>query len=246
MSRPFKTSDEEFAQVVARCRSWRHVLRELGGTTTSTTGVRRRAEQLQLDTSHFTGQRLWSDEELARAIRKATTWNDVAIKLGTPASNAKRHALRRGVDFAHLDRRTPIEGDDVASSLSPQQDLLRNAGESLAAAWFKLAGCGVGQVADQQPYDLLVVFPSGQPAKVQVKTSRRGVSGGVPCFQMNTRNYLSPTRRTRLPYDEQDVDFFFFIGGMEDMWLVPHARVLGQVHCYPGPEYERYRVRWPA
>jgi hypothetical protein len=178
----FRVPDTEFAAIVARCRSWRHVLREMGATTTSTTPVRSRARQLGLDTSHFTGQRLWSDDQLQAAIEVADTWNDVAVALGTPASNAKRHALRRGLGFAHLERRASVAGSGVLGSLVPTYERLRLAGESLAAAWLSLAGCGVGYVANQQPYDLLVVWPNGQQAKVQVKTTRWSHRGGRPGF----------------------------------------------------------------
>lgn len=243
MSRASSPSDVEFVAIVARCRSWRHVLRESGSTTTSTSGVRRRATLLGLDVSHFTGQRRWSDAELWEALSSVTSWTEAAIKLGTPAAVLKRHAMRSGAPYEHLDRRTVSQ---AGQPLTANSKNLRVAGEALATAWLQLAGCAVAQVPGAEPFDLLAVLPDGGNAvKIQVKTTTCRAASGSPNFQLRTKNYDSPTTRTRLPYSEGDVDFFFLIAGRDDMWLVPHARVLGQIHCHPGPEYEPFRVRWP-
>lgn len=60
-------SDDQLPAAVAAATSWRGVMRELGlnpsnGGTTLT--IRRHAAWLGLDTSHFRGNRSWSDAVL--------------------------------------------------------------------------------------------------------------------------------------------------------------------------------------
>jgi hypothetical protein len=213
---------------------------------TGTSTVRRRAELLSLDWSHFTGQRRWSDLDLRNAIASSTSWNQVAITLGCPASAAKRHALRLDIPFAHIDRRSA--GARVANGLdlNPDQSRMRHAGEALAAAWFQFCGYGVGIVTGQHRYDLLVSGPEGGAKRVQVKTTSYDAPPyGRPVFHLATRNYVSTEARAVAPYDVDDVDLFFLLRSIDLMWLVPHERLLGQVQCSPGPEFETYRIDWP-
>ena len=105
MARQFFVSDDQFVEIVKRSRSWRQVLREMGVATTGTGHVRLRAARLGVDTSHFTGQRRWSDDQLKEAIAEATSWNEVAAKLATRAAAEKKRALLIGVDCTHLTRR---------------------------------------------------------------------------------------------------------------------------------------------
>lgn len=103
-------TDAQLREPVAGQRSWRGVLRALGlkGTSSSSIGtVRRRAKQLGLDTSHFTGHRRWSDQELKDAVAAADSWGKVAGRLGLaddPRSRArlKGYAFRAGLDVSHL------------------------------------------------------------------------------------------------------------------------------------------------
>lgn len=251
MAQAHRVNDQEFAAIVARCRSWRQVLRETGSKMTGTNAVRVRAAQLKLDVSHFTGSRRWTDEELRTAVAEAQSWNEVALQLGCPAVSAKRRAMRLGLAYAHLDRRAQARLRALPEGMQPQIDRLRFAGESLAAAWLQLAGCTVAMVPGQAPYDIVAGFLDGSMKKVQVKTSRdrkrsdRGLEPR-PRFSLAVYTYVSALERAHVPYSADEVDYFFLIASIEEMWLVPHERVAGQTSCSPGPEYDEFRVRWPA
>lgn len=251
MAQAFRVNDQEFAEIVARCRSWRQVLRETGSKMTGTNAVRLRASQLKLDVSHFTGSRRWTDDDLRGAVSEAQSWNEVALRLGCPAVSAKRRAMRLGLSYGHLDRRAQAHLRMLPEEVQPQIERLRFAGESLAAAWLQLAGCTVATVPGQAPYDIVADFPGGSMKKIQVKTtlarplSERGLEPR-PRFILTVYTYVSAVERARLPYSGDEVDYFFLIASMDDMWLVPHERVAGQTSCSPGPEYDEFRVRWPA
>jgi hypothetical protein len=84
--------------------------------------VRRHADRLELDHTHFTGQRRWTDDQLAAAIASASTWSQVAeaLKLsgGSITVTIRGHAVRLGLDTTHLVRGgtlPPADGD-----LNPQ------------------------------------------------------------------------------------------------------------------------------
>ena len=73
-------SDADLISAVAVSRSWRGVLRKLELCATSAGSIRvvkRRVALLGLDTSHFTGQRTWSDAALKRAAAQAYSWNEL-------------------------------------------------------------------------------------------------------------------------------------------------------------------------
>jgi hypothetical protein len=59
------------ADAVASSRSWRGVLRALGRPSQSAgvqRAIRRQADELEIDHSHFTGQRRWSDRQLIDTV----------------------------------------------------------------------------------------------------------------------------------------------------------------------------------
>jgi hypothetical protein len=76
-----------------------------GGTTRT---IRRHAAWLGLDTSHFRGNRSWSDAVLRQAVTEGRTWDEVLTTLGLKAqvgggrALVKAHALRLGLDVTHL------------------------------------------------------------------------------------------------------------------------------------------------
>ena len=133
-------SDERLPAAVASASSWRGVMRELGlspsnGGTTQT--IRRRSALLGLDTSHFRGNRSWSDTLLRKAVNEGRTWDEVLTTLGLRAqvggerALVRAHALRLGLDATHLGRPTLHEADPC--ELQPDLAHLRRAAESLAA-----------------------------------------------------------------------------------------------------------------
>ena len=86
-------SDAQLVEAIRASRSWRGVLRALGLSATSAAAmrsVRVQANRLELDYSHFTGQRRWTDPQLVAAIASATSWTEVAETLGLPGDRVRR------------------------------------------------------------------------------------------------------------------------------------------------------------
>jgi len=185
--------------------------------------VRRHADRLGLDYGHFTGQRRWTDSELAGAIQDSATWTEVVEALGLADASSqtalKGHAARLGIDVGHLGRTSApaaTPGIPMAVDLSN----LPRAGSLTAAAWFALCGHDVSWPLEPCRYDLLVDMDS-KVQRIQVKTTtvRHGSSWTV---------WLSSTRMAgRIPYDPDDIDFFFVIGGDLTYYLIPVQRVGG-------------------
>jgi hypothetical protein len=81
-------------------------MRELGLCVTSAGSIRivkRQVARLCLDTSHFTGQRRWSDAQLRRAVARAYSWPERLLELGLSGNlddrtRVKAHAVRLGKD----------------------------------------------------------------------------------------------------------------------------------------------------
>jgi hypothetical protein len=78
-------SDAALTEAVATSHSWRGVLRELGLLATSAAAarsVKREAARLGLDSSHFTGQRRWTEQALADAVASSSSWSQIMRTLG--------------------------------------------------------------------------------------------------------------------------------------------------------------------
>jgi hypothetical protein len=154
-------SDTQLIEAVQSSRSWRGVLRLLGLAGTSSgvmRSVRTHADRLKLDYTHFTGQRRWTDRELADAIGSSTTWAQVTEALGlvggSSTTTIRGHAMRLGIDTEHLSpmRKSPAPEDEMR----PQLAYLPRAGSLMAAAWFELCGHRVSWPLEPCRYDLLV------------------------------------------------------------------------------------------
>jgi hypothetical protein len=231
-------SDEQLAAAVEESRSWSGTLRSLGlrGTSAgSLRSVRARAEQLGIDYTHFTGQRRWSDRQLATAVAENFNWADVAIALGLAAGRSttmlKGHALRLGIDTQHLDLKR-AEGPRTLPT-RPLRSNLARAGSLLAAAWFELTGHEVCWPLEPCRYDLMV-SRSGLTQRVQVKTTTNQVGSswavGLRC-----------TASRRGPYDPADIDQFFVIDGNLQCFLIPIQAVGGRVGITLSA-YEAFRL----
>src|SRR5579859_2498799 len=105
-------SDAQLKDAIAVAANWRDVMRALGLRDDSAGAIRimkRHAVRLGLDTSHFRGKRSWSDAQLRRAVIDAQSWDELLTALGlAPGSGdgrvrVKAHAIRLGLDLAHLD-----------------------------------------------------------------------------------------------------------------------------------------------
>jgi hypothetical protein len=225
-------SDAELINAVAASRPWRGVLRELGLCATSAGSIRvvkRRVALLGLDTSHFTGQRTWSDAALRRAAVQACSWNDLLEAIGIKSrsgderTRVNAHAVRLGLDLSHLSDRPP---QDTPSQSVPEPALrnLREAATSLAACWFSLRGLGAAIPIEPTVDDLLVSTPEGIK-RVQVKTTTYKSTAGWQ-VGVGRRPYSIGNREPLRPYDPELIDWFFIVDGDLNIYLIP-SRVIG-------------------
>jgi hypothetical protein len=242
MSRPRSYSDADLAAAIARSRSWRGVLRELGLVATSSSAmrsVRRRADELGVDYGHFSGQRRWTEQQLREAVGAAASWAQVPGLLGMADESSKTtlrgHAIRLGIDISGLEPAKPPPSGVV--TMTPDPANLRRAAPLSAAAWFLLCGHDVSWPLEPARYDLLVDI-DGALRRVQVKstTVRAGTSWTA---------WLSTTRRGRTTYDVDEIDFFFVIAGDHSAYLIP-STVVGGLHAIQLSAYDAYRIRAAA
>lgn len=239
--------DTDLARAVNAARSWRGTARALGlrGTSAGTIrALQRRARTLGLDTSHFIGQRRWSDDQLTEAIATATSWGGVLRRLDT-ADNAearvrvKGHARRLGIATNHLAPSEAASGSAIVTLELDPRCLPRSA-EHIAAAWFSARGAPVAKPEPNASYDLLVGF-YGRYQRVQVKTSRWRGKHGTWNVNIGRRPYALDKSATRMPYDPDSLDFYFIIDGDLALYLIPSDVVAGRLAINVGA-YSAYRV----
>jgi hypothetical protein len=153
-------SHDELRAAVASQTSWRGVAQALGLAQGSTSGIRRHAVRLNLDTSHFSGKRRWSEGDLRRAISEAFSWADVTRLLGISDTSEARLrikgcALRLGLDMSTLEPAQSVaDPSPHVTLIQPDPALLRVAAESIAIAWFTIRGISVAIPAEPREYDL--------------------------------------------------------------------------------------------
>lgn len=217
--------DHELVQAVAVSRSWRGVLRELGlkGTSAQASrSVRRHADRLALDYSHFTGGRGWTVDQFRRAVETSRTWAEVVQLLGLSGGSSqtalKGHATRLGIDVSHLNAGV-VAPPAGLSTMVPSLRNLPIAGSTLAAAHLMLSGYQVAWPLEPCAYDLLA-SREDETIRVQVKTSRQR-RGGSWVAALN-----STSRKCRV-YDPDDIDSFFVIDGDLNYFWLPVAVVGG-------------------
>lgn len=239
-------SDTDLINAVAVSKSWRGVMRELGLCVTSAGSLRvvkRLVAIMGLDTSHFTGQRMWSDAVLKRAVAQAYSWEELLATIGVKARSGderirvKAHALRLGLDLSHLTKQ-PQE-TSCQAPLKPALPNLRQAATSLAASWFALCGCTPAIPIEPTVYDLLVSTPDGIK-RVQVKTTtyngKTGWQAGV-----GRRPYSIGNRERQVPYDPELIDWFFIVDGDLAMYLIPSRVIAGRINLLQRA-YSKYIV----
>lgn len=228
-------SDAQLELAISGARSWRGVLRTLGLTATSSgamRSVRHRADELDLDYTHFTGQRRWTDQELADAVASSRTWTEAADRLGllggSSSATLKGHALRLGLATDHLGEKRRVASEITA----PAIEHLPRAGSLLAAAWFTLCGREVAWPLEPCPYGLLV-WHGGTAERVQVKTTsvRTGDSWIARISQSSGKG----------AYDPDDIDLFFVIDGNLTYYLIP-VGVVGGLTAIQMSAYLDYQV----
>ena len=227
-------SDQQLTHAIKVSTSWRGVIRELGLAGTSAGAirtVRRHATRLQLDVSHFRGKRSWSDSQLKKAVAESHSWDEVveALGLSTASGNArthvKGHVIRLGIDVGHLGSREAVLQPPLR--IAPDLAHLREAGPSIAAAWFAMRGCGVLFPIEPAIYDLAVSMPEGL-RRVQVKTTTSRNSGG---WQVGIGRHPHSLEKggPRLPYDPDALDYFFIVDGDLALHLIPSQVIAGRV-----------------
>ena len=239
MPRARSYTDDQLKAAVQANHSWRGVLRELGLVATSSSSirsVRRHADALRCDYTHFRGQRGWTEQELCAAVAAASSWRDVLDALGlvggSSQSTIRGHVARLGIDVAHLAAPVPEPRRD-GDTYSPSSRNISRAGSLLAAGWFTLCGYNVSWPLEPCRYDLMVER-GGAVQRVQVKTAtvRTGQSWTV---------WLSTTGAERLPYDIEEIDAFFIIDGDFNYYLIPVGRV-GGLHAIQLSAYAAFKV----
>lgn len=228
-----KWNDAELTEAVSSQRSWRGSARALGLKGTSAGVIRtikRHAKRLNLDTSHFTSQRTWSDRDLREAVAAADTWSDVIRSLelaDNSRTRVKGHAVRLGLDIAHLQPR-PLDVTVIDfQGMTPTQSMLRTAAEPIAIAWFCLRGIPVAVPSQRSAYDLMVTLPSGVQ-RVQVKSSTFRGPHGTWKVDIGQRPYALDKSASKAPYDPDSVDYFFIIDGAANLYLIPSRMVAGR------------------
>jgi hypothetical protein len=231
-------SDQQLAEAVATSPSWRAVLRALGLAATSSAAirsVRRNAERMGLDTTHFTGQRRWTTDQLAAAIATSSTWTEVQDKLGLSGGSStsllKGHAVRLGIEAGHLGR-APSGLPKGMPTMRVELEHLPRAGSSMAAGWLMLCGYDVAWPLEPCRYDL-VARRHQEFLRVQVKTTRLR-SGNSWIVSLSTDG-------GRLTYDPDEIDYFFIVDGDLEYYLIPVATV-GGLHAISLSAYARFKL----
>lgn len=165
MTRERSYSDEQLLAAIVTSSSWRGTLRELGLTSTSAGAMRSaraHADRLGIDYQHFRGQRSWTESQLRAAVASARSWSEVVERLGllggSAVASVKGHALRLGLDTAHIAAQPSAE---AVHSAVPDVAHLSRAGSLLAAAWFTLCGQEVSWPLEPSRYDLVVSTSAG-------------------------------------------------------------------------------------
>ncbi len=200
--------------------------------------VRRRATELNLDSSHFRGKRRWSDAQLKQAVAECRSWDELFSRLGLSVGHGtmphiNSHTVRLGLDTSHLGRlshngRQPAEPPAHASDLTAQLKYLRLAAGALAATWFMLRGCAVSFPAEPTIYDLLADTPQGI-MRVQVKTTTSATKNGWQVGVGHHPDTHSKKKGHILAYSPDEIDLFFIVDGDMTMYLIPSRAIAGRV-----------------
>jgi PD-(D/E)XK endonuclease len=175
--------------------------------------------------------RTWSDAQLVDAVKASSSWRGVMRELGLNTTSAgairivRRHAVRLGLDFSHLGSGTSTATQPCA--LKPDLTHLREAGASIAAAWFTLCGCTALFPVEPATYDLVVPMPEGL-SRIQVKTTTSTGKNGWQ-VTVSRRPYSPGNLAPRVPYDPEVIDYFFIIDGDLNLYLIPSKMIAGRI-----------------
>jgi hypothetical protein len=241
-------NDDDLRRAAAENHSWRGVARALGlkGTSAGTVrSLKKHAERLALDTTHFTGQRQWSDRKLREVMRDATCWADVIAGLGVSDGAESRvrikgHAVRLGLDCAHLSSPRAHAAPAEVFDEPVRPEMLRYSATAVAMAWFTLRGCAVALPIEPEAWDLLVTTPTGIQ-RVQVKSCAARNSRGYWHVGIGRRPYVLDKSASKMPYDPESIDWFFILLGDGSIYVIPSSVLAGRVGI-SAESYMQYRV----
>lgn len=238
-------TDDDLRTAVAKHHSWRDVARALGLQPTSTDNIRHHVARLRLDTSHFSGKRMWSDQQLRDAVATASSWSEVLKLLNINdfypnRTRVKGHAVRLGLDVAHLTPAPARPQPSDAVTTPPRRGQLRYAASAIATAWFMVRGFATATAAENQEYDLVVAMPEGLQ-RVQVKSTTQLSANGRWYVRIGRRPYSLDKSASMMPYDPEQVDFFFIVTAGGALYLLPTRAVAGRIGLHID-NYPEYRV----
>lgn len=229
-------TDDDLRSAVKRSHSWRGVMRELGLRATSSSAsktVQRHAERLGLDSSHFTGQRRWSETDLKAAVAGAETWADVLHALGLSERGVgsllyvKGHAARLELPTDHLELRQRRPLPDALAASSVQDGALKSAALSIIMAWTILRGWRPSMPVEPAPYDLLLDVENSI-YRTQVKSATAKQEDRDWCVGIGRNAYLpGEPKRRYVPYDPDELDLFTIVDGDLKIFMVPSREVAG-------------------
>jgi hypothetical protein len=217
--------------------SWADLLRAFGYKPSSTAprrALQRAMERHGIDTSHFVGQRTWSDQALIEAAKTARTWAELLAALGLSTANkscdsVRAAAQRLGLELGNitLGPKTGRQSIGIDLSARPALAHLRHAAPSIAAAWFLLCGRAVSTPNEPQPYDLIVDMPDGLK-RVQVKSGTSRDARGNRLGRIGHRPDGSPKVSDFVPYGPGEVELFFVVDGELLLYLIPASAAAGK------------------
>lgn len=246
---PLGVTEDGLRAAVARCRSWRGVLRELGlRSSSSGPKLRNACNALDIDYSHFRSI-LATDRRLREVVESSTDWPTALAALGyaknsgSARATVRKHCVRLGIDTSHL---TSAAGPDERAAgswdLSPRLENLRNAGPFLVLFAFTAAGVPAALAPEGASYDVLADLGPGGIKRVQVKTGIGKVAGSWRCPL--SRSEYDPAGHgghRRSVYSGEEIDYFACIDGDLQLYLIPIKVVEGRASISLR-KYTSYRV----
>jgi hypothetical protein len=234
---PPRWTKDELRVAIEKATSWADLLRRFGYKPSSTAprrALQREVQRHKIDTSHFVGQRTWSDQALIDAARKAETWAELLAALGlstaSKSCDSVRAAARRlGIELGRLTLGPKAGREAIGVDLSdrPALDHLRNAAPSIAAAWFLLCGRAVSVPCEPEAYDMIVDLPDGLK-RVQVKTATSRHARSAWNVRIGHRPDGSPKAADFIPYGPDEVDLFLVVDGDLLLYLIPASAAAGK------------------
>lgn len=266
MPRPRSWSDDDLRAAVQGSTSWKGVCEALGVRPGGKTfeSLRAAADRLQLDYSSFYGggrresvEDRVTDASIAQAVTDASSWTDLAHRLGYTAPlrgpvrrriEERVHQLAlstahfRGRGYNGLDEMRRSDAFIGSATADPKR--LRDAAIGLAVAWFAQRGCVVSVPLEAAAYDLVVEWQGGFH-RVQVKTScaaSRSVTFTRSLYSRTAEGTPSGGRVTQSPYRPGEIDYFFVVLGTGEKYLLPYDVIGERVSAKLGERYAEFQV----